>query len=72
MTDYRCTQCGEETPRELLTVKRVAFLEMGEGAKTLRARVVAWLCPICVATDKDWKLEAHHNQKPVIQQVINA
>lgn len=61
--DYRCTNCGTSIDRNLLTVKRIAFLEMGEGARTLRSRVVGWLCPVCVANDTDWRKE----RKQIIQ-----
>lgn len=52
--DYRCTSCKEPTDRKLLTVKKVQFLGMGAGAKTLRTRVDSWLCPQCVVKDKHW------------------
>lgn len=52
--DYACTRCGTDTARDLLTVKRAVFLEMGEGARTLKSRVTDWLCPKCVASDADW------------------
>lgn len=64
MKVYKCTRCGNspgETPeeaRELLTVKKVSFLGMGTGAKTLRSRVIAWLCPKCVSEDDDWNAPA--------------
>lgn len=52
--NYACTRCGSDTKRELLTVKKSVFLEMGEGARTIRSRVTDWLCPPCVAGDHDW------------------
>jgi rubredoxin len=62
---YKCTRCGAipgdgtpEEARELLTVKKVSFLGMGVAAKTLRSRVVEWLCPKCVAKDEDWNAPA--------------
>jgi len=55
--DYVCTRCDAPVGRELLTVKKVSFLEMGEGAKTIRSRVVGWLCPKCVAADAEYNLE---------------
>ena len=54
---YECTKCGLETERDLLTVKKIAFLEMGVGGRTIKTRVVAWLCPRCVASDPDFLLE---------------
>jgi hypothetical protein len=52
--NYECSRCGKPTRREMITVKRAVFLEMGERARTIRARVVDWLCPECVAADVDW------------------
>lgn len=57
--DYICNMCGSSTPRELLTVKKVLFLEMGPGAKTIRSRVDSWLCPECTKSDSHWQLPAH-------------
>lgn len=53
---YVCTnpQCGKITPREDLTVRKITFLEMGAGGKTIRSRVTGWLCPRCVVSDLDW------------------
>lgn len=51
--------CGRTVERELLTVKRAVFMEPGEGAKTLRSRVIAHLCPECVAKDLDWNRPPH-------------
>jgi predicted RNA-binding Zn-ribbon protein involved in translation (DUF1610 family) len=57
--DYKCTNCGADTKRDLLTVKKVLFTEMGAGSKTIRARVVDWLCPPCVKNDPAWRAPAH-------------
>jgi len=54
--DYRCSGCGKFTDRELLTVRKVSFMEMGEKAKTLRARTEHWLCPDCVKKDPVYNL----------------
>lgn len=61
---YRCTRCGTKPgggtdveARELLTVKKVSFNEMGIGGRTLRSRVVDWLCPECVRSDPDYNRE---------------
>jgi len=59
--DYACNGCGNATARSMLTVKKVLFTGMGAGAKTNRARVVAWLCPTCTKNDPDW------NRPPNIQ-----
>lgn len=58
MTDYCCTECGEYSNRELLTVKKVSFNEMGVGGRVLRSRVVAWLCPKCVKKDPQYNQPA--------------
>lgn len=55
--DYRCTNCSRDCNRELLTVKKTVFLEMGIGGRTVRSRVIGWLCPDCTADDTDWKRE---------------
>lgn len=52
--EYVCNGCGTPTKRSMLTVKKVLFTGMGEGAKTTRARVIAWLCPSCVKKDSDF------------------
>lgn len=53
--DYVCDVCDRPTPRDLLTVKKIQFLGMGAGAKTLRTRVDSWQCPTCVVSDEHWK-----------------
>lgn len=55
---YDCSRCGSHSQRELLTVKRVQFVEMGEGATTKRSRVLEWLCPSCLAQDPDFLRDA--------------
>lgn len=54
ISEYVCTQCGNPTKRDDLTVKRVQFVELGAGAKTKRSRVTHWLCVTCLAEDFDW------------------
>jgi len=54
--EYVCNGCGKATRRSLLTVKKILFTGMGAGAKTDRARVVAWLCPPCIRNDSEWNL----------------
>lgn len=61
--EYVCSECQAPTERELLTVKKVLFLEMGVGARTLRSRVIGWLCPRCVATDEDYNAPSYEHQK---------
>lgn len=60
--EYRCSSCGKITKRDLLTVKKAVFLEMGVRAKTLKSRVTHWLCPVCVVADADWNREAYVQQ----------
>lgn len=55
--NYVCTRCGSQQRRSSLVVKRVQFTEMGEGAKTLKSRVVDWLCNACRESDADYLLE---------------
>lgn len=63
ISDYICTSCLSPTRRADLTVKKAVFLEMGAGAKTIRSRVIDWLCADCLASDPDYNREA--NQVPV-------
>jgi hypothetical protein len=56
---YQCSECGWEAAsqpetRSLLTVKKVMFLEMGVGGRTLKSRIIGRLCPKCVETDPDY------------------
>lgn len=51
---YRCTQCGEERPKEDLTVKKVEFATIGSPFKRLKVRTVAWLCKKCRDGDPAW------------------
>lgn len=53
--DYRCDTCLEKTERDLLTVKKIQFLGMGAGAKTLKTRVDSWQCPRCIVNDPHWQ-----------------
>ena len=43
----------------MLVVKKVLFTKMGSGAKTLKARVVGWLCTDCTKKDPDFNREAY-------------
>lgn len=58
--DYSCGNPDCPDPhvgREMLTVKKVVFLEMGLGGRTIRSRVSAWLCPHCLVRDPDYNRE---------------
>jgi len=63
---YKCSDCGTPTKRELLAAKKVLFTGMGRGAKTYRSRVVGWLCPPCVKKDPQYLMEAY---RPVEEKV---
>lgn len=65
--EYVCGKCGNSTPRDLLTVKKVLFVEMGAGGKTIRARVDGWLCPPCVKDDTHWNLPSHRQPEERIK-----
>ena len=54
--DYRCTQCGKETDRDLLTVKKVSFLEIGENPRAIKTRTESWLCPNCIKEDNAFNI----------------
>lgn len=58
--DYRCSECGKPTERDLLTVKKVSFLEMGERPKALKTRTESWLCPDCVREDAAFNIPKGH------------
>lgn len=55
--EYGCTRCNTPCPRAQLTVKKALFTEMGVGARTIRARVTDWLCPMCLKNDPDFQRE---------------
>lgn len=55
---YKCTQCGKNCKRERLVVKRVQYTGMGKGARLLRSRTLAWLCPTCLRADPPYQQEA--------------
>lgn len=57
-TDYRCSECGRETLRELLIAVKVQFTPLGPGAKVIRSRTIAWKCNECIEDDPYWNLEA--------------
>jgi hypothetical protein len=61
---YACTRCGEPKSRNELMVKKAVFLTMGEGGRTIRSRVVDWLCGRCAADDPDWNREFNRGQFP--------
>ena len=42
---HYCSECGNQTERESLTVKKASFFEMGIGGKAVRSRVVGHLVP---------------------------
>jgi hypothetical protein len=54
--DYKCTACRKQTKRELLTVMKVSFLEIGMTPKTLKSRNILWLCPRCLVRHPLWNI----------------
>lgn len=54
--EYKCTECNKPTDRDLLIVKKVSFLEMGENPACLKTRTESWLCPDCCAKDRAYKI----------------
>lgn len=63
--NYGCTVCKAPVSRDALVVKKALFTEMGEGARTVRSRVIAWLCPQCLISDPDYQREKFSQQKAV-------
>lgn len=61
--NYVCTNCGMDKSKQDLTVKKVLFTDMGEGARTLRSRVVSWLCKSCLEEDFDFNREPNVTPK---------
>lgn len=54
LPEYKCSSCKKYVGRERLTVKKATFMSMGEGGKTLRSRVVGWICDICLTEDPQY------------------
>lgn len=65
--NYACTRCHTPTSREQLTVKLAMFREMGEGARTVRSRVIDWLCATCLDSDPDFNREKFSPPRVVSQ-----
>lgn len=62
-TDYRCTKCKNERPRDQLLAKKVSFLTLGAKGKTVQSRTSDWICYQCLAdgVDEHWNLEAYNS-----------
>lgn len=58
---HECSNCKRITQRDLLMSKKVMFQELGVKPKIFRSRVIAWLCPTCVAADEDWQRPAYES-----------
>lgn len=69
--DYKCGRCHTSTHRDLLTVKKILFLEMGAGGKTIKSRVDSWLCPNCVKSDPHWNLPEYRQPDERPEGVTN-
>ena len=55
---YTCSSCAKSRKRSELIVKKAVFLEMGEGARTIRSRVIGWYCKPCLGEDGDFNRPA--------------
>lgn len=58
-----CTNCGnapkganDDEKRKNLYVKRVEFRGFGYRGRSIRNRVVAWLCSDCMVNDPDFRI----------------
>ncbi len=49
----KCTDCGQEFPREELVAKRCIWVRL-VGNKSIRSRTVAHQCAACLVKDADW------------------
>lgn len=54
VSEYKCTGCEQITPREDLMAVRVSFRLMGDYGRTVKSRVVGWLCPDCLGKHPVW------------------
>lgn len=76
--DYKCSKCGAKpvgpggTVKEMLVVKKVLFAEMGTTGRTLKTRVVAWLCPPCTKEDEAWLQKDYEFQRAMRTEVQDA
>lgn len=61
---YRCTNCGEEKPREDLLARRVVFTTI-KPVRTVLSRVTGWWCGSCRAQDPIWNSEPRVNSPGV-------
>lgn len=51
---YYCTRCNKQTAKTDLLAKKVIYVTLGSGGRTIRSRVREWLCPECCNADTDW------------------
>lgn len=51
---YTCMKCKTECERDDLTVKRSVFARMGAGGRVIKSRTLGFLCPSCLAGDRDF------------------
>lgn len=65
--NYGCTRCKTPCDRDVLTVKKALFVDMGEGASTKRSRVVDWLCQTCLKLDPDYNREKFNPPRIEVQ-----
>lgn len=65
-----CTNCGQITSPELLTIKRVQFAARSQPAKIVKSRTVLWLCEKCLALDPEWNLPAYKGAPGMTSQAL--
>lgn len=55
---YVCDVCGNDVGKGNVYSKQVRFQTVGTTYKTLRTRIVAWLCRPCMEADPAWTQDA--------------
>lgn len=72
-SEDKCTNCGQMTSPELLTVKRVQFLPRTAATRVIRSRSTDWLCETCLEKDPDWNRPAYRGSpgmtSPALERV---
>lgn len=73
---YKCTRCGEapsennDISRDMLVSKTAVFKSVGFKGKTIRSRVVDWLCPSCLEQDSNYATGERSFIDTVAQDVV--
>lgn len=55
METRECTVCHERADKTVMLAKKVIFQEIGKNGRQIRSRIVAHMCPKCIAKDPDYK-----------------